>query len=57
MKWTTRYYGYGDFESPSMRREWIEIAGNSAIQRTGNRSPSMRREWIEMLGAAHMGRY
>ena len=43
--------------SPSMRREWIEIAGNSAIQRTGNRSPSMRREWIEMLGAAHMGRY
>ena len=34
-------------QSPSMRREWIEIVGlQSLFFRHG--SPSMRREWIEM---------
>ena len=35
-------------QSPSMRREWIEIVGlQSLFFRHG--SPSMRREWIEMI--------
>ena len=33
--------------SPSMRREWIEIAG-CRYHRSGVKSPSMRREWIEI---------
>ena len=34
-------------KSPSMRREWIEMA--DSIKRAESReSPSMRREWIEM---------
>ena len=34
-------------ESPSMRREWIEIPSTSGSPAT-DVSPSMRREWIEM---------
>ena len=34
--------------SPSMRREWIEIAILSCVQRSKYLSPSMRREWIEI---------
>ena len=34
-------------ESPSMRREWIEMVKVSLYGRL-KWSPSMRREWIEM---------
>ena len=34
-------------ESPSTRREWIEIPRCVVLHR-GDRSPSTRREWIEM---------
>ena len=34
-------------QSPSMRREWIEIAVRISAD-TNNTSPSMRREWIEI---------
>ena len=34
--------------SPSMRREWIEIAQPGRRGSAALRSPSMRREWIEM---------
>ena len=35
-------------QSPSMRREWIEICVMSRPANGLTRSPSMRREWIEM---------
>ena len=35
--------------SPSMRREWIEIAQPGRRGSAALRSPSMRREWIEIL--------
>ena len=35
-------------ESPSMRREWIEISCQLDGSLAGFRSPSMRREWIEI---------
>ena len=41
------------WESPSMRREWIEISSHSAEQ-TACLSPSMRREWIEMPETVHL---
>ena len=34
--------------SPSMRREWIEIAISESQKTAIYQSPSMRREWIEM---------
>ena len=36
------------FQSPSMRREWIEMHCQRQ-QGQPERSPSMRREWIEMM--------
>ena len=36
-----------DLESPSMRREWIEISQFLSYSHSIP-SPSMRREWIEM---------
>ena len=36
-----------DTQSPSMRREWIEIPERVSINDI-KASPSMRREWIEM---------
>ena len=35
-------------ESPSMRREWIEMTFPQRIKKRRNESPSMRREWIEI---------
>ncbi len=35
-------------QSPSMRREWIEIGSLLRHGHRGRKSPSMRREWIEM---------
>ena len=35
-------------ESPSMRREWIEMNDEIAVLRLPQVSPSMRREWIEI---------
>ena len=35
-------------QSPSMRREWIEIQKEKLLS-VPDESPSMRREWIEML--------
>ena len=35
-------------ESPSMRREWIEIFTEFFPKRRKCLSPSMRREWIEI---------
>ena len=40
--------------SPSMRREWIEIASYAKAAGTNKRSPSMRREWIEIHAAAQI---
>ena len=38
---------WDQYQSPSMRREWIEIDWRMVLpEETG--SPSMRREWIEM---------
>ncbi len=39
-------------ESPSMRREWIEMRTGYIGHTYYGRSPSMRREWIEM----HLGK-
>ena len=36
-------------QSPSMRREWIEIRHSTGIGTVCGSSPSMRREWIEIL--------
>ena len=38
-------------QSPSMRREWIEIPKQTAAIYAGVASPSMRREWIEIAVA------
>ena len=35
-------------ESPSMRREWIEMQDAAIPQVPERPSPSMRREWIEI---------
>ena len=39
---------YNVIESPSMRREWIEILDMVSTYFRMRTSPSMRREWIEM---------
>ena len=36
-------------QSPSMRREWIEISSFTFLYCWDDPSPSMRREWIEMI--------
>ena len=38
-------------QSPSMRREWIEILFH-ILRCYAAKSPSMRREWIEMIRCA-----
>ena len=35
-------------QSPSMRREWIEIFDSVSTLHLFSQSPSMRREWIEI---------
>ena len=42
---------YNVIESPSMRREWIEILDMVSTYFRMRTSPSMRREWIEIIGA------
>ena len=48
MKLTLPPWRYRLSESPSMRREWIEIASCYRMQLL-RLSPSMRREWIEIF--------
>ena len=36
-------------QSPSMRREWIEMPHNQRNMLVALLSPSMRREWIEIF--------
>ena len=48
MKYNLHIKIYTWHQSPSMRREWIEISKHTAEHNRGERSPSMRREWIEM---------
>ena len=43
----TLWFPIIDFQSPSMRREWIEMYCTWIVNLT-RQSPSMRREWIEM---------
>ena len=38
-----------DLESPSMRREWIEMQRHLKSRFADSTSPSMRREWIEIF--------
>ena len=47
LKWYESYGTNYRNQSPSMRREWIEIL-YLTFNSTQNTSPSMRREWIEI---------
>ena len=47
MKFLRSFFLISSLQSPSMRREWIEIA-HTKITKPEKESPSMRREWIEM---------
>ena len=47
MKYLLRLRHTEPDQSPSMRREWIEIEIRT-VEKNGEPSPSMRREWIEI---------
>ena len=47
MKYKSDDYTIYTVESPSMRREWIEIFSEIPKSKSAM-SPSMRREWIEI---------